>query len=273
MENTWVKETCLINDMAIYCEHAIKRNKPPLLLLHGFMSSTYTFHKIFPVLQEYFSVVTVDLPGFGRSEKSTSFIYSYHHYGMLVNDILTYFNLQNVIVVGHSMGGQIALNLAKIVPCNINKLILIGCSGYLKRSRKRLIYCSYIPFFDKLMALYINKHGVASGLKNVFYDQSFITNSHIEEFGRPLKDKKMYKSLVRLIRHREGDLIGRDLNKIDLPVLLIWGREDRVVPVNVGYRLANDLPNCDLKVYEKAGHLITEERPDKVCEAILSYAI
>jgi pimeloyl-ACP methyl ester carboxylesterase len=69
---------------------------------------------------------------------------------------------------------------------------------------------------------------------------------------------------MRLLRYREGDLKSEDLKTIEKPTLLLWGKEDRVVSFRVGERLAKDLPNARLITYEKAGHLLTEERPQEV---------
>ena len=64
-------------------------------------------------------------------------------------------------------------------------------------------------------------------------------------------------------------MLPQQLKGIDIPTLLIWGTEDRVVPIGVGHRLVKDLPNASLKTYNQTGHLITEERPKEIYEDIL----
>ena len=123
------KETIEINHTKIYCEHAIN-DRPPLFLIHGFLASTYTFNRIIPLLAEDFSIVAFDLPGFGSSEKSTSFNYSFESYSQFVNDLMDYFQLDKVFIAGHSMGGQVALYTAKNFPDRVNKLVLLNSSGY-----------------------------------------------------------------------------------------------------------------------------------------------
>ena len=78
--------------------------------------------------------------------------------------------------------------------------------------------------------------------------------------------------MVRLLRHRE-DLEPYQLQEIQVPTLLIWGEEDKVVPVHIGHRLVSDLPQAQLITYEKTGHLITEEKPEHVFENILRYTM
>ncbi len=269
-ENELKKSYIRVANLNLYCEYLLN-DKPPIFLIHGFASSSYTFRRLIPLLQKQFSVIAVDLPGFGKSEKSTTFVYSFQNYANLLLDCINKFGISNIDIVAHSMGGQIALNMARIIPKKINKLILLCSSGYLKRSKKLLIYSSYLPFFERFVHYYIGRKEVKDYLKDVFFNQSLINDQLINEFARPLTEKGFYKALIRLLRHREGDLLPQQLQQIQIPTLLIWGEEDQVVPIQIGYRLAQDLPNAQLITYEKTGHLITEERPEGVFENILMY--
>ena len=117
-----------IGGINLYCEYMLN-DKPPLLLIHGFASSTYTFRRIIPLLQQQFSIIAVDLPGFGKSEKPTWFIYSLQNYAELMIQCIRHFDIPSAHIVAHSMGGQIALNMARMAPEKINKLILLCSSG------------------------------------------------------------------------------------------------------------------------------------------------
>lgn len=268
--NTLKQTYMKVAGVNIYCEYTLN-DKPPILLIHGFASSTYTFRRIIPFLQKEYSIISVDLPGFGRSEKSTSFVYSFQNYAKLMLECIQLFGYPNIHIVAHSMGGQIALNMALFAPEKMNKLILLCSSGYLKPAKKTLILSSYIPYFEKFVSYYIRRKDVRYYLRNVFFDQTLINDELIQEFGKPMDEKDFYKALVRLLRHREGDLRPQQLQDIHVPTLLIWGKEDRVVPVEVGHRLVSDLPDAQLITYEKTGHLITEERPELVFKNILMH--
>ncbi|WP_407268789.1 alpha/beta fold hydrolase [Radiobacillus sp. PE A8.2] len=265
------KEIISIAGINIYCEYLLN-GKPPIFLIHGFVSSTYTFNQIMPLLAENFSVVAIDLPGFGRSEKSAKFIYSFSNYAEIIEGCMKHFSLKNVILVGHSMGGQVALYTAKKIPQKVKKLILLCSSGYLKRTHRTLVACSYLPFFRFMVEQYIRNKNIKQNLENVFYNHALITEDHMREFARPFKDKNFYTSLLRLLRYREGDLSSEQLRGIEIPTLLIWGEEDKVVPVHVGERMVKDLPNAELITYEKTGHLVSEERPLDLYQHILSYS-
>lgn len=259
-----------VGGVKLYCEYELN-DKPNILLIHGFASSSYTFRKIVPLLQEEFSTISVDLPGFGRSEKSTSFIYSFENYANILLELLKRFQIKKTSIVAHSMGGQIALHMAKASPERVDKLVLLCSSGYLRRAKKALIYSSYLPFFDRVAYYYVHRKGVSDYLKNVFFNTNLISDEMIKEFSRPLSDRGFYKALIRLVRHREGDLEPYELKQIKVPTLLIWGEDDRVVPIHVGKRLVKDLPNAELITYKKTGHLITEERPEQTTQYIVKH--
>ncbi|SHF92046.1 alpha/beta fold hydrolase [Ornithinibacillus halophilus] len=254
----------------VYAEYCFNE-KPPILLLHGFVASSYSFHKLIPLLKNDFSIITIDLPGFGRSEKSTTFTYSYKNYAKLVLACMDYFKLDTIYLAGHSMGGQISLNIALLQPERIKKLILFASSAYLKRAKKSLILSSYLPFFHLYARHEIQKNGVRETLENVIYDHSLITEELIEEYKRPINEKDFSKSLVRLLRHREGDLSPEQLQRIQKPALLLWGEQDKVVSLKIGKKLAKDLPNAKLLSYKNAGHLITEEKPNELYHEIIKF--
>ncbi|MCM3759880.1 alpha/beta hydrolase [Alkalihalobacillus oceani] len=271
VENQLKRTYLVIDRLRVYCEYCIDQGKPAMFLIHGFASSTYTFHRLIPLLKEHFSIFAIDLPGFGRSDKSTSFTYSFQNYAQLVAKCLKYFGLERVIIVGHSMGGQIALYTAKLVPDQVDKLVLLNSSGYLKKVKKSLMYSSYMPFFPAFVQWYVGRKEVKDYLENVLYNKALITADMVEEFGRPLKERNFYKSLVRLARHREGDLTTEQLRDIRKPTLLLWGEEDKVVPVAVGRRLVKELPEAELITYKHTGHLLSIEKPLDVVTDIVRY--
>ncbi|HLR80396.1 MAG TPA: alpha/beta hydrolase [Bacillota bacterium] len=266
----FTKEIITLMNTNIYCEY-ILNGKPPILLIHGFVASIHTFNRLMPLLAKHFSVVAIDLPGFGRSEKSKTFVYSYKNYATLLMRVIDYFGFQQVCIMGHSMGGQIALYTARMIPESIHKLILLNSSGYMGRAHRWLIFSSYLPFFHLAAKRYVQKQSVEDTLKNVLFDHSLITDELKEEYSIALRDQNFYRSLIRLLRHREGDLMPEQLQEIQQPVLLLWGKEDKVVPLDVGKQLAKDLPNASLTIYDNAGHLITEEKPEDIYEQIRAF--
>lgn len=266
--------TITINGVKIYYEcynMALSSTKPVIVLLHGFLSSIFSFRKLIPLLQQDFPVLAIDLPPFGKSGKPFNFHYSYKNLAKTVIEVLSKLRYTNVIIVGHSMGGQIALNIVKQNPEIASKLILLNSSGYMKRLPAKLIYSSYLPFFHLFVKQRLKKQGVKHNLLNVVYNHSLIDDDMINGYSEPFLDNRIFVGLTKMIRHREGDLPPSDLHTIRTPVLLIWGEEDRVVPVSIGKRLHLDLSNSIFTSFQKTGHLVPEEIPKDVYQNILQF--
>lgn len=247
------------------------KKKPVLVLLHGFLSSSFSFRRLIPYLKRDYTILSIDLPPFGKSEKSRNFTYSYTNLAQVVIDLINSFHFSNIHLVGHSMGGQICLYIAKQAPELVNKLVLLCSSGYMKRMPKSLIYSSYLPYFHYIVKRKLAKQGVLHNLRNVVHNHDLIDKEMIDGYLEPFSDNGIFMGLTRMIRHREGDLPSEELKKIQHPVILIWGEKDRVVPLSVGKRLHQDLPNSRLVTIKNTGHLVPEECPEKVYEYISEF--
>ncbi|KUP05338.1 hydrolase [Bacillus coahuilensis m2-6] len=261
-----------VNGIDVYYEyHQNPQSDKTFVLLHGFLSSTFSFRRLTPLLKEAYNVLTIDLPPFGNSGKSHQFIYSYENISKTVISLLDHLNIQHIVLAGHSMGGQIALNIMKLRPDLVAKGVLFCSSAYLKRIRWPVALLSYIPFFHLYVKLWLTRSGVKNNLENVVHDIELIDDEMMFGYLKPFLNDDIFKALTRMIRDREGDLSRQALRKITTPCLLIWGEHDRVVPINVGERLSKDLPNNDFVVLEKTGHLVPEEKPTEVLHYIKDF--
>ena len=255
----------IINGINVYYEyyrHA--HSNETIVLLHGFLSSTFSFRRLIPLLNQDFNVISVDLPPFGKSGKSKHYIYSYQNIARTVIGLVEDLGINKVTVIGHSMGGQISLNIAHLRPDIAQKAVLLCSSAYLKRSKLPLIVSSYIPFFHWYVKLRLIRSGIRYNLQQVVYDHSLIDDEMMFGYLQPFLEEDIFKALTRMIRDREGDLPSNALKQIDTPCLLIWGEHDKVVPLKIGNQLKKDLKHSRLVVLKNTGHLVPEERPEDV---------
>lgn len=245
--------------------------KHTLVLIHGFLSSSFSFRRLIPLLTKEYTVLAIDLPPFGKSEKSKKFVYSYENMAKVVIALLDKLQIKHAVLIGHSMGGQISLNISHQKPELVDKVVLLCSSGYLKRLHSTIIYSSRLPYFYLWLKYWLARQGPIQNLLNVVYDHSLIDDEMIQGYTEPFYDDQIFHALTRMIRDREGDLAAEILRKIETPSLLIWGEEDKVVPVEIGRRLHRDLPNSQLITYKQTGHLLPEEKPEDVHDNILNF--
>ncbi|NQD68371.1 alpha/beta hydrolase [Bacillus haikouensis] len=264
--------TATVNGARVYYEyHQHPTASRTFVLLHGFLSSSFSFRRLTPLLKDQYNVISIDLPPFGGSDKTSRFVYSYENLADTVIQLLEYLNVKNIYLTGHSMGGQIALNVMKKEPSLVEKGVLLCSSGYLPKMKWPVTMASRIPFFHLYVKLWLTRSGVRKNLENVVHNKEMIDDEMLFGYLRPFLEDDIFKALTRMIRDREGDLSIAELKKIETPCLLVWGEHDRVVPLSTGHRLAKDLPLSNLVVLEETGHLVPEEKPDEILQHIQQF--
>ncbi|WP_160720412.1 alpha/beta fold hydrolase [Bacillus sp. USDA818B3_A] len=261
-----------VNNINVYYEfYPHQTAKETFVLLHGFLSSTFTFRHLITLLKKDYQVLSIDLPPFGKSEKCNQYVYSYKNLAHTVIKLTESLGLTKMTFIGHSMGGQIVLNILHIMPDIADKAILLCSSAYLKRSKLPLILTSYLPYFHRFVKYYFARTGVKKNLQEALYNHSIINEDMINGYLQPFLQDEIFRALTRMIRDREGDLPGEVLNQIQTPCLLIWGDHDKSMPLKVGEQLNKDLVNSELIVLKETGHAVPEERPHEVFEYIKNF--
>ncbi|MDO7268040.1 alpha/beta fold hydrolase [Shouchella clausii] len=258
-----------IQGASVYFEYyrcQAQEAKGTLLLLHGFLASSACFHQLVPYLHKDYHLISCDLPVFGRSSKAPGTAYSLYGYARLVVELAARLGHAHVTIVGHSMGGQVALHAAKAFPDQIDRLVLLASSGYLNRVKRTYRAISHLPFAAPAIYAAIRRQDVRAFLCEAVYDKRVVTKSMVNAYTLPLSDASIGKGLILLARQREGDLTSAALHTIAKPCLIINGREDPVIPVQTSVRLAKDLANSQLILLKRCGHLLPEEKPSLIAK-------
>ncbi|MGE8206876.1 alpha/beta fold hydrolase [Heyndrickxia sp. NPDC080065] len=272
MEQSVIAGHQSINDIDVYYEfYPNQTAEKTFVLLHGFLSSTFTYRHLIPLLKTEFQVLSLDLPPFGKSGKCHRYVYSYKNLADTVINLTEHLGLKKMIFVGHSMGGQIVLNILHKRQELAEKAILLCSSAYLKKSKLPLIISSYIPYFHYILKYWFARTGVKKNLQDTLFNHDLINDDMINGYLEPFLQKEIFVALTRMIRHREGDLSSEILNQIKTPCLLIWGDNDKSMPLHVGETLSQDLANSELIVLKETGHAIPEERPTEIYHYIKGF--
>jgi pimeloyl-ACP methyl ester carboxylesterase len=241
---------------------------PPLLLIHGFGASTYTWRHIAPELALTHRVIAVDLKGFGQSDKPFDGRYSVFDQAALLAQLIEDKDLRNLTIVGHSFGGGVALRLAleadQRFAGRISKLVLLDSIAYPQN----------IPVFFRLLDMPLVSHlGVRMvppsvqtrvALRIAYFDDSKIDPDEVETYAAPLKTAAGKHAIIhsaRQIMPEDLAQISERYKSIKLPTLILWCDHDRIVPLEVGLKLRRSLPNSTLRLVEDCGHMPQEEQP------------
>jgi len=238
---------------------------PALVLLHGFASSIYTWADVIPRLAADHDVVALDLPGFGGSDVRPELTPSV--YPATVLAVMDRLGIARATLAGNSLGGGVAVVLAARHPERVRRLVLLDTAGFSLDPARRpwmLRLLGTAPGAAALERLPIKRISVRTALRQVFYEQARVTPERTEEYlaplARPGSAAAMRSILAGSAQFGLPELVG----EVRVPTLIVWGRQDRWIPVADAARFAAAIPRARLVVLEGCGHLPQEERPAEV---------
>ncbi|RCW66930.1 alpha/beta fold hydrolase [Saliterribacillus persicus] len=262
------KHILVYQSTKVHFDYYLNHGAPTLILLHGLLASKECFNKMIGTLHHEFSIVCIDLPPFGASEKKRDFDFSYRNYADLVMRIMNNLLIEKAAIIGHSMGGQIALVCARYYPNRILSLYLLAPSSYMKASDIIQFWIDHVPNTSSVLKYLFEVKGLPALLKFATYDEEVVNEELIERYEKTFTDDSMYNILIELFLDHPGDLIEIDLHLIHAPCYIVWGKSDQILPISIGEQLKRDLPHAEFYVLEKKGHLLPEEAPEAICEII-----
>ena len=252
---------------------------PPVLLLHGFGGCAYTWRYLIPPLAVAHRVLTLELKGYGLSDKPRDGHYAVADQADIVAEFIRRQDLHDLVIMGHSMGGGVALmtylKLQQDDPGRIIKLVLIDSAGY-PQKLPWFIRLAKIPGANILAALLPPRFAAALVLKKCYYHKDQITEEQIDTYAYygslPGAQEAISQTAKQLVlKDKEMEALIAQYRTIQVPVLLIWGVEDEVVPLNVALNFTRDLPNAQLVPLRRCGHIPPEEEPEATRQAIMDF--
>lgn len=249
----------------------------PILCLHGMGGSTFSWRHFIAPFSRNNKLILVDFKGCGKSPKPRDTRYSIHDHANSIYQIIIEEDLTNLTLVGNSLGGAVALilaiRLAKETPGRLAKLILIASGGDKKflPSHLKLIR----GFFGTpIMHLSPSKFAARMVLRYCYHDKTKTTREQVEAYSEALAHAGGRHALLQTARQcipEDVDEIAAEVNKITVPTLLLWGRQDAVMPLAVGELLHAAIPNSTLEVIEECGHIPQEEKPEETIALISKF--
>ncbi|MGD0828399.1 MAG: alpha/beta fold hydrolase [Desulfobaccales bacterium] len=251
---------------------------PPLLLLHGFGACAYTWRYLIQPLAGAHRVLTLELKGHGLSDKPRDGHYAVADQAGMVAAFIRRLDLHDLVIIGHSMGGGVALmtylKLQEDNPGLIKKLVLIDSAGY-RQKLPWFIRLAKIPGGILAARLLPPRFAAALVLEKCYYDKVKITEEQVNTYayygslpGAPEAICQTAKQLMPV----DIDRITEQYKTIEVPVLVIWGVKDEVVPLKVAHSFERDIPGAELvPPLPRCGHIPPEEEPLATLQAIMDF--
>lgn len=232
-----------------------------VVLIHGFGASTFSYRYTIPELAQHFRVVALDLKGFGYSERPAGSDYSLTAQAELVRGAMDRLGIERAAVVGHSMGGAIAMRLVLSHPERVSRLVLVDSASDDMMHRGLLPSWVAAPFVPIAVTFTVHRRRFRQfALRSAVHDPAHITPEVVEGYMRPSRFRGYARGLAALLTGRGVDQ-PLAIERIEQPTLILWGEHDRWLPPSQGEALAEAIPNAQLVLLRSAGHLPLEEQP------------
>ena len=252
-------------------------NTPPLIvLLHGFGASTFSWRDVIEPLAKFGDVIAYDRPGFGFTERPTSWgevnPYGFEGNFKILDALISKFGSERqVVLVGHSAGGQLAAEYARQNPMKVSSLILVDPAILTTGGGMEGFDWLYgIPQIKKLGPILVSSIATSGMdlLRESYFDQSQLTPEVLAGYQSPLKVKGWEVGFWNFATAPRKNDLAKNLGELRLPTLLITGSNDTVVPTSDTVKLKTLIDNSDLEVIQSSAHLPQEEKPAEFMLAI-----
>lgn len=245
---------------------------PTVVLIHGIAGSSTTWREVMPALAERYTVIAPDLLGHGQSAKPRG-DYSLGAYASGVRDLLTVLDQEWGTVIGHSLGGGVAMQFAYQFPERVQRLVLVA-SGGLGKEVSALLKAVTLPGAEYVLPVLLHRRiretseWPAKQIRRLGWQPS-TSLSEVWRSYTSLTDRHGQQAFVHTVR-AVIDIGGQRISAHDrlylaeaLPTMIVWGDRDRIIPVAHAYRTAEAIPDARLEILEGAGHFLPWRDADR----------
>lgn len=249
---------------------------PSIVLLHGIPTSRHLWRNVLGLFGEAgLNCVAPDLLGYGGSSKPESADLGIASQARMIEGLLQQLNWNGGVVVGHDIGGGVAQLLALNCPQYVRGLVLVDSIAYDSFPEPGIARLKD-PIWDEILGAqgFDLRKGLAKGLRNGVAQQEKVTPELVAEYERPFQGvagRQAYLRAARALRTEELSTRAREIERLQIPTLLVWGAHDTFQPLPSGQRLAKAMPNAALEVIEEAGHFLPEDTPDRLAQLIIRF--
>jgi len=258
------EKSAVIFGAKIHYVEAGDAKNPKVVLLHGLGASISSWQLNIAALSQKYHVIALDQVGFGKSDKPM-LKYRVGTYTDFLDKFLSELKIEKASLIGNSLGGWIAADFALKYPAKVEKIVLADTAG-LKPN---------LVDFNRIYALnFSTRDEIRALVKLVFYNQTlFGSEAFVDESLRlrvAAGDGYTINSLIDSIKREEDFLNGR-LGGIKQPTLIVWGKQDGLLPLADGEKFDKEIPNSELIVFDRCGHVPQVEKAADFNKQVLEF--
>jgi pimeloyl-ACP methyl ester carboxylesterase len=257
---------------------------PPLLLIHGLMTSSYSWRYVFEELGAAYTVYAPDLPGSGKSGKPRA-RYGAAETAEFIGELMCALGIRGCDVVGNSLGGYLCMRLALADPESMARLVNIHSPGVPELRLYALRFALLVPGIRAVLAWFIGLDPLRWAWRNVHYrDEGLKSLEEARAYGGPLSEPAGARAFVEILGDTvaPGDMSSFQVElatrkaagqTFPVPLQLLWARADPMVPARLGPLFAARIPSAELRWVEDASHFAHVDQPEATVAFILEFLL
>lgn len=243
-----------------------------VILIHGFAAHSYTWrYTIEPLVKAGFHVWSIDLLGFGSSEKPLGAPYGLDLFIDQINAFMDSKDIPTAHFVGNSLGGGISIGFALHSPNRVKSLTLIASMGHPMQLPFFLQMARTSPMIAKPL---ISRSLIKTAIRDIIYKKDGLSEQQIDAYWIPLTQpggKEAFLQLLQMFDNALLEKMGGSFHQIKIPTLIIWGDHDGLIPVAHAKLFHQEIPHSELMIIKECGHIPQEEEPDLVNSRLLDF--
>jgi len=255
--------------------YAEQGNGEPVLLLHGWPTSSHLWREVMPALAERSRAIAIDLPGFGASSKPADASYSFRFYGRILTGFLDALGVERLGLAVHDLGGPVGLHWASQHPERVSRLALLNTLVFSRPSYAVVAFIAATRT-QGVRSWLTSPAGIRFTMRHGVHDKSLLSEDDIAAYQRPFADRE-----ARVALRRSGSglhpaglrEIERWLPEIAVSVRLLYGERDRILPdvARTMRKVAELVPQAELSTLPDCGHFCQEERGAEIGEELARF--
>jgi pimeloyl-ACP methyl ester carboxylesterase len=264
----YMEESVLIDGINIY--YGIEGDGEPLLLIHGMAFSHDIWEKTIMSASKFFKVYAPDLPGFGRSDKP-AMDYGLPFYVDFIKKFMDMLNIDKCSLAGMSLGGEIAVEFASVYPERVDRLVIVSAGGFSPLIKNPRDYPGLKP--QVFSFLRNDRDSLKQYLEGMLYNKKALREDLVEQEWARMKDPAYRAVITRSMKYLStvDPAFPGTLSSIQAKTLIIWGKDDPVLPAEDAFMFNEHIPDSDIILIERCGHVPVLEKNEELNRALLTF--
>lgn len=240
----------------------------PIVLIHGFPTSSHLWRNVMPILAESRRVIAIDLPGYGLSDKPLDIKYNFFFFEKVLEGFLDALDIQTTALAVHDLGGPVGLFWAVRHPERLTQLVILNTLVYPETSWavKAFLIALRLPGIRNFL---VSQKGLVGAMKFGVVHKDRLNREVLTPYTAPFVDSAAQKALIKAgsgLSIKGLAEIGQRLSTLKVPVRIIYAENDRILPevAKTMQRVKADLPHAEVTSLPNCGHFLQEDDPRQV---------